>query len=114
MDNLYCTGREKNLTDCHFDGWGKHDCESTEIAGVVCKLPPKAVVKPTKMQTAFDILKAHAPNKIKAGFEVRLAKGRTPNEGRVEVSVSEINGKSIYFPEIFYTSLQLLLPRKSS
>lgn len=88
MDNLYCTGREKNLTDCHFDGWGKHDCETTEIAGVVCKVPPKAIVVPLKSPTALDKLKAHGPNRIQPGFEVRLAKGRQPNEGRVEVSVA--------------------------
>lgn len=88
MDNMYCTGREKNLTDCHFDGWGAHDCEATEIAGVVCKTPPRAaiIVAPVKSPTVLDKLKAHGPNRIKTGFEVRLAKGRTPTEGRVEVS----------------------------
>ena len=35
MDNLYCYGTEKNLTESHFDGWGVHDCESTETAGLV-------------------------------------------------------------------------------
>lgn len=87
MDNLYCTGREKNLTDCHFDGWGNHDCEASEIAGVVCKLPPKARVVPVKSVTHLEKLKAHAPNKIKSKFEYRLTKGRTPSEGRVEVSL---------------------------
>lgn len=86
MDNLYCTGREKNLTDCHFDGWGTHDCEATEIAGVVCRVPQKAAVVPIKSPTSLDKLKAHGPNKIKSGFEVRLSKGRSANEGRVEVS----------------------------
>lgn len=86
MDNLYCTGREKNLTDCRFDGWGSHDCEPTEIAGVVCKVPPKAVAAPMKSLSSLDKLKAHGPNKITlTKFEVRLAKGRTSTEGRVEV-----------------------------
>lgn len=86
MDNLYCSGREKNLTDCHFDGWGTHDCESTEVAGVVCKLPQKPIVVTVKSPTAADKLKAHEPNRIKSKFEVRLAKGRSATEGRVEVS----------------------------
>lgn len=36
MDNLYCVGGEKNLTECRFDGWGVSDCEESEAAGVVC------------------------------------------------------------------------------
>ena len=34
MDNMYCYGTEKSLSDCRFDGWGKHDCERTEAAGM--------------------------------------------------------------------------------
>lgn len=37
MDNLFCMGTEKNLTQCKFDGWGVHDCEKEEAAGVVCR-----------------------------------------------------------------------------
>lgn len=37
MDNLFCMGTEKNLTQCKFDGWGIHDCEKDEAAGVVCR-----------------------------------------------------------------------------
>lgn len=37
MDNLFCVGTETNLTQCNFDGWGVHDCEGEEAAGVVCK-----------------------------------------------------------------------------
>lgn len=36
MDNLFCDGFEKELALCRFDGWGRHDCDSTEAAGVVC------------------------------------------------------------------------------
>ena len=86
MDNLYCTGKEKNLTDCHFEGWGSHDCEPTEIAGVVCRVAKKPLVNPGKVLTSLDKLKAHGPNKIRTPFEVRLANGRTRSEGRVEVS----------------------------
>jgi lysyl oxidase-like protein 2/3/4 len=39
MDNMYCTGEEKNLTACRFDGWGANDCTSSEAAGVVCLSP---------------------------------------------------------------------------
>lgn len=36
MDNLFCTGREYRLDRCRFDGWGVHDCNHAEAAGVVC------------------------------------------------------------------------------
>jgi lysyl oxidase-like protein 2/3/4 len=38
MDNLYCNGREKELSECRFDGWGESDCDHSEAAGVVCKV----------------------------------------------------------------------------
>ncbi|KAJ4451007.1 hypothetical protein ANN_02443 [Periplaneta americana] len=36
MDNLYCSGDEKDLSHCRFDGWGANDCTSSEAAGVIC------------------------------------------------------------------------------
>jgi len=36
MDNVYCYGTEKHVTDCRFDGWAVHDCQRTEAAGVRC------------------------------------------------------------------------------
>lgn len=109
MDNLYCTGREKNLTDCHFDGWGNHDCEPTEIAGVVCKVLPKAVIIPAKSPTDFEKLKAHGPNRIKSGFEVRLGMGRTEAEGRVEVSKAVTAAQVLLLTEIFIAKTQEII-----
>ena len=28
------------MLDCRFDGWGVHDCDRAEAAGVRCKKPP--------------------------------------------------------------------------
>lgn len=43
MDNLYCTGNETELFHCPFDGWAKHDCNTNEAAGVVCRVKRPAV-----------------------------------------------------------------------
>ena len=37
LDNLNCTGTEAVLYDCHHDGFGNHNCEHHEDAGVVCE-----------------------------------------------------------------------------
>jgi lysyl oxidase-like protein 2/3/4 len=62
MDNLYCTGEEKNLTACRFDGWGANDCTSSEAAGVVCLSPEITAAeettttsKPPKKETLIRI-----------------------------------------------------------
>ncbi|GLD67207.1 deleted in malignant brain tumors 1 protein-like protein [Lates japonicus] len=36
MDDLECTGHEESLTDCPHRGFGEHDCDHTEDAGVEC------------------------------------------------------------------------------
>lgn len=46
MDNIYCGGGEKNLTDCRFDGWGINDCQESEAAGVVCLDGPVSLLSP--------------------------------------------------------------------
>ena len=36
VDNVHCLGSESRLQDCHFGGFGIHNCEHSEDAGVVC------------------------------------------------------------------------------
>ena len=36
LDDVYCTGREQNLSSCNHNGWGTHDCQHYNDAGVEC------------------------------------------------------------------------------
>ena len=37
MDNVNCTGNEYSLAHCHFDGWGKENCQHKTDTGVQCE-----------------------------------------------------------------------------
>lgn len=81
MDNVYCYGTEKNLTSCRFDGWGIHDCERTEAAGIRCheRLPPTTPRPPTTTPRPKTPIEDTHPV-----LEVRVAGGRVPNEGQTD------------------------------
>merc|ERR1711884_175336 len=87
MDNMYCVGNEKAISDCRFDGWGIHDCERTEAAGVQCKPKPPPTTPPpttTTPRPTIEIHKSHGH-----ALKVRLFGGRDFQEGRVEVQLDE-------------------------
>ena len=37
LDNLFCTGSESQLVDCFHHGFGGHNCEHYEDAGIICE-----------------------------------------------------------------------------
>ncbi|XP_072167399.1 scavenger receptor cysteine-rich domain superfamily protein-like [Diadema setosum] len=59
MDNVDCTGSEVELADCDFWGWGDHNCQHSEDAGVRCSDPEEG--------------------------RVRLVNGKGNHQGRVEI-----------------------------
>ncbi|XP_072181985.1 scavenger receptor cysteine-rich domain-containing protein DMBT1-like [Diadema setosum] len=62
LDDVSCTGAERNIFDCGNNGIGVHNCEHSEDAGVRCSI------------------------------DVRLVDGETPREGRVEVYANDAWG----------------------
>lgn len=36
LDDIECTGHEKSLAQCPHRGFGEHDCDHNEDAGLVC------------------------------------------------------------------------------
>ncbi|XP_043268509.1 lysyl oxidase homolog 2B-like [Venturia canescens] len=84
MDNVYCDGTENHLSKCRFDGWGISDCESGEAAGVVCRHEEQISIAPVakKKLPKLKIEDLHPQD-----IALRLAGGRAPNEGRVEIKL---------------------------
>ncbi|XP_033297335.1 uncharacterized protein LOC117204237 isoform X3 [Bombus bifarius] len=101
VDQLKCRGNETSLRECDFDGWGVHDCQPEEAVGIVCKTAVntcqeghwKCDKSPACIPTAFicdEVVDCpdgsdESAEHCDAPFEVRLANGSSPLEGRVEV-----------------------------
>ncbi|CAL7933954.1 unnamed protein product [Xylocopa violacea] len=101
VDQLKCRGNESSLRECDFEGWGVHDCQPEEAVGVICKTAVnscqdghwKCDQHPLCIPIAFicDTVvdcpdgSDESSKHCDAPFEIRLANGSSPLEGRVEV-----------------------------
>lgn len=76
---MLCDGTESKLKNCRFDGWGRHDCNVSEAAGIVCINPldenvSKAAIPRKKVKLVRN-----------KNADLRLSGGSSINEGQVEV-----------------------------
>ncbi|KAJ9573643.1 hypothetical protein L9F63_008984 [Diploptera punctata] len=91
MDNVYCTGEEKELSSCRFDGWGNNDCTSSEAAGVVCISPELEATEepPTTPAPIKKLPLVRINDATEHHMSLRLVGGRVSDEGRVEVKFGD-------------------------
>ncbi|XP_026812005.1 lysyl oxidase homolog 2 [Rhopalosiphum maidis] len=93
MDNTQCGGQEMEISECRFDSWGENDCDPSEAAGVVCGSPEPEKPKYSVPAVTVSAKKVVRKNRIKdtsgSDIELRLAGGRTSEEGRVEAKTND-------------------------
>ncbi|NXF81024.1 NETR protein, partial [Sclerurus mexicanus] len=83
LDEVQCSGNELSLDQCKKSDWGQQNCDHIEDAGVSCD-----PFTGTDLQLFASQMPSFVPLYYQAGSTegtVRLAGGRSPSEGRVEV-----------------------------
>ncbi|NXQ12999.1 DMBT1 protein, partial [Peucedramus taeniatus] len=81
LDDVTCTGEERDFFRCAHRTWGEHNCHHGEDAGVVCAGEPHLALSPHLRPGPH--LSVPAGNS--SSGEVRLAAGPHLCAGRVEV-----------------------------
>ncbi|NWU19555.1 NETR protein, partial [Dyaphorophyia castanea] len=82
LDEVQCSGNELSLDQCKKSDWGQQNCDHIEDAGVSCD-PFTAMVRRLLLFSPAECCPFLLPSLAEG--TVRLAGGRSPGEGRVEV-----------------------------
>ncbi|NXM87377.1 NETR protein, partial [Oenanthe oenanthe] len=84
LDEVQCSGNELSLDQCKKSDWGQQNCDHIEDAGVSCDpFTDLAVVHRLFLSSPAGCCPFLLPSLAEG--TVRLAGGRSPSEGRVEV-----------------------------
>ncbi|XP_036417696.1 deleted in malignant brain tumors 1 protein-like, partial [Colossoma macropomum] len=82
LDDVACSGSESSITACSHNGFGSHDCNHAEDAGVICSAP---LTVPT-LSPSLTLTSSHAVSAGEAALlAVRLVNGFDRCSGRVEI-----------------------------
>ncbi|XP_066477544.1 deleted in malignant brain tumors 1 protein-like [Tiliqua scincoides] len=84
LDDMMCNGTEEYLWQCPHRGWGAHNCNHREDAGVICSAF-ETTTFPEHISIAPTTAELLPPSTTEARYALRLVNGLNDCEGRVEL-----------------------------